>query len=139
MVVVALFHCRKGNLRGDGYRGCRVLSSVVSWRKVGSLIGQHGDASRVRIGSCRRCVGCPSWFETTEIRSILFAEPIEAVKTTSRSASCSAGQSSNSLKFTQLMKDSIVQLDYSIEEGVPGQALSTDRSSWCIVGCYAIN
>ncbi len=69
--VVLWRHCRKKrDLRGDGYRGCRVLLSVVSWWKVGSLLRQHGDTSRVRIGNCRRCNGDPSRFETTEARSI---------------------------------------------------------------------
>ena len=32
--------------------------------KVGSLIGQHEDASRVRMGNCRRSRKRPSWSET---------------------------------------------------------------------------
>lgn len=42
--------CRKKrrNLQGVENRRRRVLSPVLSWGKVGSLIRQHEDASRVR-------------------------------------------------------------------------------------------
>ena len=90
-------------------------------------VGVVEDVSDILRGSRLPKSG---WFSSLNLSKL--------VKPTSRSASCSAGQSSNPLSFTQSIGEFMVHLNYSVKEGVPGQVLSTDRSPWCIAGSYII-
>ena len=85
--------CRKKwNLQAVIRCGCRILSPVLSL-KVGSLIRQHGDASRVRIGNLSKGEGKVLRGSRLSSGTSVFESCQEYLAMcTSRSASRSAGQ-----------------------------------------------